>query len=221
MLSPALRRNTGNGAFQHFQQSLLHAFARNIACNGSVLALASDFINLIDIDDAALRAFHIVIRRLQELHDDVFHILPDITGFRQSGRVSNGKGNIQHFGHCLCEQRLPGTGRADEQDVAFLKLYGVLLQPAAQDAFIVVVDGNRENLFCSLLANHVLIKICLDLHGLRESVKDQGQPVVARNRTLFKPRADDTHAHAHAIVTDITAVSGNQPVHLRLRFPAK
>ena len=59
------------------------------------------------------------------------------------------------------------------------------------------------------------------LNGLREPVKDQGQPVVAGNRTLFKPRADDTHAHAHAIVTDITAVSGNQPVHLRLRFPAK
>ena len=65
MLATTLRRHRGNRAFHDFQQSLLHALARHIARDGRVVRLAADFIDLINIDNAALRPLDIIIGGLQ------------------------------------------------------------------------------------------------------------------------------------------------------------
>src|SRR6185312_5100850 len=55
MLAAALRRNGGDGAFHDLQQRLLHALARNVARDRGVVGFAADLVDLVDIDDAALR----------------------------------------------------------------------------------------------------------------------------------------------------------------------
>src|SRR5689334_567297 len=57
MLAPALRRHIANRAFQDLQQSLLHSFAGNIAGDGNVFRFAGYFVDLINVNDAALRPF--------------------------------------------------------------------------------------------------------------------------------------------------------------------
>ena len=54
MFSAALRRNISDGSFQHLQQSLLNAFAGNIAGDRGVFVLSADLVDLIYIDDAGL-----------------------------------------------------------------------------------------------------------------------------------------------------------------------
>jgi hypothetical protein len=53
-LRPALRRDVGDGAFEHLEQRLLHAFARDVAGDRDVLARLADLVDLVDVDDAAL-----------------------------------------------------------------------------------------------------------------------------------------------------------------------
>ena len=53
MLAAALRRNVANGAFQNFQQRLLHAFAGNVARDGNVFRLARDLVDFVDVNDPA------------------------------------------------------------------------------------------------------------------------------------------------------------------------
>src|SRR5262245_18769238 len=64
MLASALRWNVGNRAFEDLQQRLLHAFPRDVACDRWVLILTTDLVDLVDVDDALLRAFDVAVRGL-------------------------------------------------------------------------------------------------------------------------------------------------------------
>ena len=94
VFAPALRRNAGDGSFQDLKQRLLHAFPAHIAGNGRVLALAGNFVDLINIDDTALCQLDIIIRALDQSQQDVFHILAHIARFCEAGRICNGKGDL-------------------------------------------------------------------------------------------------------------------------------
>src|ERR1044071_1069243 len=75
MLAAALRRDGGDRTLQYLEQRLLHALARHIARDGRVVGLARDLVDLVDVDDAALRALDVVVRALQKLEDDVLDVL--------------------------------------------------------------------------------------------------------------------------------------------------
>ncbi|MPM90911.1 hypothetical protein SDC9_138034 [bioreactor metagenome] len=82
MLAAALRWHIAGGAFEDLQQSLLNAFARYVSRDRHVLRLAGYLVDLVDVDNATLGAFHIVIGVLQKPENDVFNVFADITGFR-------------------------------------------------------------------------------------------------------------------------------------------
>ena len=67
MLASALRWNVGHSAFEDLQQRLLHAFAGDVARDRRVLVFAADLVDLVDIDNALLRAFDVAVRGLQQV----------------------------------------------------------------------------------------------------------------------------------------------------------
>ena len=83
MFSAALRRYAGFRALDDLKERLLYAFAGYIPCDRDILALFGDLIDLIDIDDTVLRPLHVIVSRLDQLQQDIFHILAHIAGFRQ------------------------------------------------------------------------------------------------------------------------------------------
>jgi hypothetical protein len=89
-----LRRNIANGTFQDFQERLLHTFTGNIARERNVLGLARDLVDFIDVNDAALSAFDVVISVLQQPQNNVLHVFADVAGFRERGRIRDGKRHI-------------------------------------------------------------------------------------------------------------------------------
>ena len=123
VLAAALGRHIAHGALQDLQQRLLHALTAHVAGDGGVLALAGDLIDLVDIDDADLRLLHIKVRCLDQLEQDVLHILAHIAGLGQGGGVGDRKGNAQHLGQRLGQQGLADAGGAQQQDVALLQLH--------------------------------------------------------------------------------------------------
>ena len=114
MFAPALWRYRSDGAFDEFQQRLLYTLTRYVTCNRGVIGLARYFVDLVDIDDAYLRAFNIVIAFLQEFLNDILDIFTDIAGFRQRGRISDGKRNVEQSRQRFRQQRFAAPGRANQ-----------------------------------------------------------------------------------------------------------
>src|SRR5882762_5625084 len=104
MFATALGGNVASGSFENLQQGLLDAFARNVARNGNVFRFAGDFVDLVDIDDAALGALDVVIGILEEAQDDVFHVFTNIAGFGQGRGVGDGERDIEYLSECAGEQ---------------------------------------------------------------------------------------------------------------------
>ena len=113
MLASALWRNIARAAFQDFQQSLLHAFARDITRNAYVVSFAADLVDLVDVNNADLRAFHIVIRILQESENNILNIFAHVSCFGQRGRISDAKWYVENPRQCLGEQRFSRAGGTD------------------------------------------------------------------------------------------------------------
>jgi hypothetical protein len=61
-----------------------------------VIEFAGNLVDLVDIDDATLRALDVVVGRLQQLQDDVLDVLADITGFGERCRIRDGERNVEN-----------------------------------------------------------------------------------------------------------------------------
>jgi len=174
MLSAALRRNVRRRALKYLQQSLLNSLAGNVPRDRGILGLAGDLVYLVNVDDAALcvadRCLNALagISRLQELQEDVFDILPNVSCLSERSCVGNGERNVQNLGQSLSEKRLAAAGRADQHDVALLQLNFVARRV---DALEVVIDGHAEGAFGLLLANHILAQDAVDLFRLRHGTE--------------------------------------------------
>jgi len=117
MFASALRRHACNGSFQNLEQGLLNAFTGDIACNRDIFRLSRNLIDFVNIDNPALCARNVAIRRLDQIEQNVFNVFADVAGLCQRGRISNGKGDIQHFCKRFCEKRLAASGRPDQQNI--------------------------------------------------------------------------------------------------------
>ena len=162
VLAAALRRDVGDRALDDLQQRLLHALARDVAGDRRVVGLAADLVDLVDVDDAALRALDVVVGGLQQLQDDVLDVLADVAGLGQRGGVGHGEGHVEDAGQRLGQQRLAAAGRADQQDVGLGEL-DVAALAAVREALVVVVDGDRQHALGVLLADHVVVEDGLDI----------------------------------------------------------
>src|SRR5260221_6088325 len=161
VLAAALRRDRGDRALHDLQQRLLHALARHVASDRRVVGFAADLVDLVDIDDAALRTLDIVVGGLQQLEDDVLDILADIASLGQRRRMGHGERHVDDARQRLGEQRLARTGRADEQDVRLGELDVVVLG-AVGEALVVIMHRDGEDGFGVILADGVIFEHLAD-----------------------------------------------------------
>ena len=216
MLAPALRRHAGDGAFQDLEQRLLHAFAAHIARDGDILALAGDFVDFIDVHDAALGEFHIVIRVLNQAEQHIFDVFAHIPGLREVGGIANGKGNVQNLSQSLREVRFAAARGAQHHDIGLLQFHLVL--PALRlvmNALIVVVYRHGKRALGGFLTDHVLIEHIADFarraqHKLRHVAS--GWRHIVRNHALAK---------RDALIADVHARASDHFADLQLRLAAE
>src|SRR5262245_32887006 len=162
VFTPALRRDVGDRAFEDLQQRLLHAFAGNVARDRGVLVLAANLVYLVNVDDAMLGALDVPVGRLQQFQDDVFDVLPDVSGFGQRRGVDDRERDFEHPRQGLREQRFARAGRADQQDVRFLNL-DIAAPLHHLDPLVMLVNGDGELLLRVFLPDHVFVEKGLDL----------------------------------------------------------
>src|SRR5690606_20982476 len=117
VLAAALRRDVRDRALDDLEEGLLHALARDVTRDARVVALPRDLVDLVDVDDAALRALDVVVGVLEELDDDVLDVLADVAGLRERRGVRDRERDVEDLRERLREQRLAGAGGPEEQDV--------------------------------------------------------------------------------------------------------
>ena len=161
MLPPALRRHVGDGAFEHLQQRLLNAFARDVARDRHVLTGLANLVDLIDVQHASLRRLQVEVRGVEQLEQEVFHVLAHVAGFRERGRVADGERHIQDSSQGARQQRLARSRRAEQEDIRLFDLdVGAL--PIEGQPFVMVVYGDRQDFLGGGLADHVLVEVADD-----------------------------------------------------------
>jgi hypothetical protein len=175
MLATTLRRHVGDGAFEDLEQSLLHAFAGYVARNRRVLVLAADLVDFVDVDNPLLAALNVPVGGLQQLEDDVLHVLANVAGFGEGGGVDNRERHVQNLRQRLRHQRLACAGGPDEEDVGLLQLHFTVAHPVHLDSLAVIVDGDGELLLGGLLPDDILVKKFFDLERLRDLVGNSGR----------------------------------------------
>ena len=215
MLAPALWRHGSHGAFDEFQQGLLHAFAGDVARDRRIVGLARNLVDFIDVDDAALGFLDIIVAALQQLLDDVFHVLAHITGFGQRGGIGDHERHVEHARQGLCQQGLARTGRTDQQDVA-LGQFDVVFLAQVLEALVMVVHRHRQDALGSLLADHVLIEQGGDFLRRRQVGFGTGHRLDARRFIT-----DDVVAQVDALVANEHGRAGDEFLHLVLAFAAE
>ena len=177
MLAAAGGRNACHRALKNLKQCLLNTLARDIAGNGEVLSLAGNLVDLIDIDDAHLSALNVAIGSIDELEQDVLHVLANVTSLGERGGIGDGKRHLEDARERLGQQRLAGTGGTEQQDIGLGELHLVHIvvelrahavvkgrhRGAALDhAAIVVVHGNRHGALGVLLTHNIGRKLVID-----------------------------------------------------------
>ena len=178
MLAAAGGRNACHRALKNLKQRLLNALARNVAGDGEVLGLAGDLVDLVHVDDAHLRAFNVTIGSIDELEQDVLHVLAHVAGLGKRGGVGDGKRHLENTRERLGEQGLTGTGGTEQQNVGLGELYlvhavvelrahavvkGRHRGAALDHAAIVVVHGHRHGALGVLLTHNISRKLVIDL----------------------------------------------------------
>ena len=178
MLAAAGGRNACHRALKNLKQRLLNALARDIAGNGEVLGFAGNLVDLVHVDNADLRALNIAIGGIDELEQDVLHILAHVTGLGERGGVGDGKRHLEDASERLGEQGLTGTGGTEQQNVGLGELHlihiivelrvqtvvkGRKRSTALDHAAVMVVHGNRHGALGVLLAHDIGRKLVIDL----------------------------------------------------------
>ena len=217
VLAPALRRNARHRSFDQLQQRLLHALARDVARDRRVVRLPADLVDLVDVDDAALRLLDVVAAVLEQLLDDVLDVLADVARLGQRRRVGDDERHVEQARERLREQRLARAGRPDQQDVALRELDLVLGAAHVLEPLVVVVDRDRERPLGDLLADHVLVEARLDLARDRQ-VGLRRLRIGRIDRHLV---ADDVVAELDALVADEHRRAGDQLLDLVLALAAE
>ena len=198
MLAATGGRNAGHRALKNLKQRLLNALARNIAGNGEVLGLAGDLVDLVHVDNANLRALDIAIGGIDELEQDVLHVLAHVAGLGERGGVGDGKRHLEDARERLGQQGLASTGGTEQQDVGLGELYLVHIvielrahvvikgrhrSAALNHAAIVVVHGHRHGALGVLLAHDISRKLVIDLVR-RRHMRNDLTGVVLQLKTL-------------------------------------
>ena len=175
-----------------------------------VLAGFADLVDFVDVDDAALGGFEIVVGALKQLEEDVLDVFADVAGFGERGGVADGEWDVENAGERSGLERFAAAGGADQQHIALVD-FGVVAGGGGNgrrfafgridgggQPFVMIVDGNRERLLGVWLADNVLVEKFLDRSRAGDGAEQwRGAAELAFFLT------DDVVGQVNAICTDV------------------
>ena len=127
------------------------------------IATGGDFVNFIDVDNAVLRKFNIVVRFSNQIPHKILDIAADITGFAEFGGIPFDKRHADFVGNQLNDIGFAHTGRTDHEHIVFdatdhgTNAMGAFLQ--ALDTIEMGADLGGQNGLGIILFDHILVQV--------------------------------------------------------------
>ena len=121
---------------------------------------------------------------MQELQEQVLHVLADVAGLGERGSVADGEGHVENLGQGLRQERLARAGGPDQQDVRLVDHHVGDFRVVHQ-ALVVAVDGHGQHFLGVLLADDVLIELG-DHLARRGDLGESCLPVPRRRRSCSR-----------------------------------
>jgi len=178
------------------------------------VGLAGDLVDLVDVDDPGLGLLDVVVGGLDQLQQNVLHVLADVAGLGQGRGVGDRERHVEDPRERLREQRLAAAGRAQQQDVRLLKLDVRVAGHHHLDPLVVVVDGHRQRALGGVLTDHVLVQHLVDFPRLRQVLDVECR----RSGELL---VDDLVTEVDALVADVHPGACDQLLDLPLGLAAE
>ena len=91
-----------------------------------------------------------------------------ISRFGERGGIGNAERNVQHFCKRAGKERFAASCRTDQQNIALLHIH-IILRDCGRvclKTFVMVVDGDGEDLFRLILTDNELVEFRLDFRRL-------------------------------------------------------
>ena len=150
-----------NATFQHFQQPLLNAFVSRVGSYRIIRAgFASDFIELVKVNNAVFSLFNIHAGGVVEIANGDFDICADETGFSEARGVSHGEGNIEKFGEVAKQSGFAATGRTNDDDVRLVDFVrDAVIIKVVLHALVMVIGGDGKDFLSAFLHDDELVEI--------------------------------------------------------------
>ena len=216
VLTSTRGRHGGDRALDDLQEGLLHALARHVAGNGSVLRLAADLVDLVDVDNALFGLLDVAVGLLDEAQEDVLHVLTHVTSLGQRGRVHDREGHVEEAGEAARQVCLTRARGAQQEDVGLGAQHVLSVAGLARaHALVVVIHGHRQGALGTVLADHPGVQEFVDFTRLWQRRRRRGGLL----RTEFL--LDDLVAQLNALVADIRAGATDELTHLLLALPTE
>ena len=200
---------------------MLNSFAGDVAGDRNIFGLAADFVDFVNIDDAALGSLDIEVGRLEETKNDVLDIFTDIAGFSQSGGIDDAEGNVQKTGKSLGKKSFSGSGWSQKEDIGFFDLnigifvIGILM---LAQALVVIVNSDGEDFFRVLLSDDEVVEVLEKFRWCWNSVFEQAGEILGWLRLPGEFFAEDGRTDVDALITDVDAGTGDELFDLRVTF---
>ena len=175
MLASALGRNGRHGALDNLQQGLLHTLTGHVTGDGEVLpTLASNLVDFVNVDDAALSLRHVTVGGIDEAQQDVFHVVTHVTGLGEGGCVDQSKGHIQLLRQGGGQVGFAAAGRAEHQNIGLAQLHllprrrreragGQHRVVQVVNTLVVVVHRHRQGALRGILTDDVVVEMGINL----------------------------------------------------------
>jgi hypothetical protein len=146
-----------DGAFEHLQEGLLDALAAHVTGDRHVAARLADLVDLVDVDDPVLGRLHVEIGGVQQLEDQVLHVLADVARPRSKWwRRRWRTGTLRMLGQRPGEQRLARPGRAEQRMLLFYFFITLLAEIA--EAFLLGPAGGPTSPAAVIVCHEFLLR---------------------------------------------------------------
>ena len=189
---------------------MLYPFTGDISCDGGVVTLTGNFVYFVYKYNPILGLIDIIVGSLKQSGKDAFNVFTHIARLCQNRGIDYGQWHFEQFGNGLRQKGFSRSGLTDQNHIAFLD-FNLTFPFGMVDAFVVVINRYREDLFGRFLSDNVVIEKSLNFFGRMQFYIKVGLRLLLSG--LF---FDNSVGLKNTLITNVRIQTCNKQ--LRLRF---
>ena len=213
------------GLFQKFQKACLDATPRNVSTH--LTTSGGDLVDFVEKNKPILGELDIAFGGANKLANQIINVATHVSGLRELGDIGFDERHTNKLRNRSNQVGLTNARRAEQNDILFyvlgdsaFRIRRLAVSDFGQAAHVVVMvaDSNGQGLLGVILANHIAVKVLLDLSRCQIElqsfdlarfivlVASVGHGLVSRHLIDTKRNLEDTTAFFHLLPQELREI---------------